>query len=52
MLRWVAGGLGFTGAAGAAAGIAEVLFWLFGGVFLLVLVVAWLGGGPRPRDVG
>ena len=40
MLRWaliffvvalIAAGLGFTGLAGAAAGIAKILFWLFVG---------------------
>jgi uncharacterized membrane protein YtjA (UPF0391 family) len=60
MLRWaliflvvalVAGGLGFTGVVGAAAGIAQILFLLFAGAFLLLLLFAWLGGGPRPRDV-
>ena len=60
MLRWaliffvvalIAAGLGFTGLAGAAAGIAKILFWLFVGIFLLVLLTALIGGGPRPRDV-
>ena len=60
MLRWaliffiialIAAGLGFTGVAGAAAGIAKILFWLFVGILLLVLLTALIGGGPRPRDV-
>ena len=60
MLRWaliffvialIAGSLGFTGIAGAGAAIAKILFWLFGGIFLLILLVTWLGGGPRPRVV-
>ena len=61
MLRWalvfliialIAAGLGFTGVAGAAAGIAKILFWLFFGVLLLVLLTAWIGGrAARSRDV-
>lgn len=46
MLRWslvflvlalVAAGLGFTAVAGAAAGIAQMLFWIFLVVFLITL---------------
>jgi uncharacterized membrane protein YtjA (UPF0391 family) len=60
MLRWaliflvialIAGGLGFTGIAGAAVGVAKILFCVFVGIFLVILLVAMLGGGPRPRDV-
>jgi uncharacterized membrane protein YtjA (UPF0391 family) len=40
----VAGMLGFTGIAGASAGMAKILFWVFLLVFLLSLV---LRGRPR-----
>lgn len=48
MLRWslvflvlalVAAGLGFTSVAGAAAGIAQTLFWIFLVVFLISLLL-------------
>ena len=60
MLRWalvflivalVAAALGFTGIAGASAGIAQILFWLFVAVFLVMLLGSLLRGGPRPRDL-
>jgi len=59
MLRWaliflvvalVAAALGFTGIAGTSAGIAQVLFWLFVGIFLVMLLGSLIRGGPRPRD--
>lgn len=60
MLRWaliflivalVAGALGFTSVAGASAGIAQILFWLFVIVFVLMLIGSLLRGGPRTRDL-
>ena len=48
MLRWaliflvlglVAGALGFTGVAGTAVGIAEVLFFLFLAIFVVMLIL-------------
>ena len=59
MLRWafiflviavIAALLGFTGIAGASAGIAQILFWLFVGVFIVMLLGSLLrrGGGTRP----
>ena len=51
MLRWaffflligiIAGLLGFTGIAGAAIGIAKLLFFIFVGIFLVMLVLALL----------
>jgi uncharacterized membrane protein YtjA (UPF0391 family) len=59
MLRWaliflvvalVAAALGFTGIAGTSAGIAQVLFWLFVGIFLVMLLGSLIRGGPRTRD--
>lgn len=55
MLRWaaiffitaiIAAALGFSGIAGAAAGIAKILFFVFLAVFLLSLI---LGVVRRPR---
>jgi len=55
MLRWaliflvvalISAALGFTGIAGAAAGIAQILFWVFLVVFLIALLL-----GRRTRDV-
>jgi uncharacterized membrane protein YtjA (UPF0391 family) len=40
----IAAALGFTGIAGAAAGIAQVLFWVFLFVFLITLL---FGGRTR-----
>ena len=60
MLRWaliflvvalIAAALGFTGIAGASAGIAQILFWLFVGIFIVMLLASLLRGGPRPRDL-
>ena len=61
MLRWaliflivalVAAALGFTGIAGASAGIAQILFWVFVAVFLVMLLGSLArGGGARPRDL-
>jgi uncharacterized membrane protein YtjA (UPF0391 family) len=57
MLKWavifliialVAGLLGFTGIAGAAVWIAEVLFFVFLAVFL-ILLIAGLVTGHRPH---
>jgi uncharacterized membrane protein YtjA (UPF0391 family) len=59
MLRWaliflvvalIAGALGFTGVAGASAGIAQILFWVFLAVFLISLLVS-LASGRRPSDI-
>jgi len=55
MLRWaliflvvalISAALGFTGIAGAAAGMAQILFWVFLVVFLIALLL-----GRRTRDV-
>jgi uncharacterized membrane protein YtjA (UPF0391 family) len=55
MLRWaliflvvalISAALGFTGIAGAAAGMAQILFWIFLVVFLIALIL-----GRRPRNV-
>jgi len=60
MLRWaliflvvalIAAALGFTGIAGASAGIAQILFWLFVFGFLVMLLGSLMRGGPRPRDL-
>lgn len=60
MLRWaliflvvalIAAALGFTGIAGASAGIAQILFWLFVGIFVVMLLASLLRGGPRSRDL-
>ena len=59
MLRWaftflvvalIAAALGFTGIAGASAGIAQILFWLFVAIFLVMLLGSLARGGARPRD--
>ena len=43
---------GFTSIAGAAAGIAKVLFFLFLIAFVVSLVMGWRGrGGPRTPPV-
>jgi uncharacterized membrane protein YtjA (UPF0391 family) len=60
MLRWalaflivalIAAALGFTGIAGASAGIAQILFWLFVAVFLVMLLGSLMRGKPGPRDL-
>ena len=60
MLRWaliflvvalVAAALGFTGIAGASAGIAQILFWIFVAVFIVMLFGSLIRSGPRPRDL-
>lgn len=45
----IAGALGFTGVAVAAAGIAKLLFYLFLALFVIVLIM-WIVGrrGPPP----
>lgn len=40
--------LGFTGIAGTAMGIAQILFWVFVVLFLLSLVVALVRGKGPP----
>lgn len=49
MMRWslvflvlalIAAGLGFTTIAGAAIGIAKILFWIFLAVFLITLLLS------------
>ena len=56
MLRWaliflvvalIAAALGFTGIAGASAGIAQLLFWCFLVIFVVALLVS-LVQGKRP----
>ena len=57
MLRWaliflvvalILGVLGFTSIAGAAIGIAKLLFYIFVALFLISLVMHLIrGGGPR-----
>lgn len=60
MLKWaiifgiialISGALGFGGIAGAAAGIAQVLFYLFLGICVLLLIAGIFVGkkitGPR-----
>jgi uncharacterized membrane protein YtjA (UPF0391 family) len=53
MLRWaliflvvalIAAALGFTGLAGAAAGMAQILFWVFLVVFLVMLLLGRRAG--------
>jgi uncharacterized membrane protein YtjA (UPF0391 family) len=55
MLRWaliflvvalISAALGFTGLAGAAAGMAQILFWVFLVMFLIALIL-----GRRPGSV-
>jgi len=57
MLRWalvffivslVAALFGFTSIAGSAAGIAQILFWIFLVVFLLTLIASLLSGRRPP----
>lgn len=57
MLRWalaflmialVAAILGFGTVAGAASGIAVMLFWIFVALFLVSLLVILLGGRSTP----
>jgi uncharacterized membrane protein YtjA (UPF0391 family) len=59
MLRWaliflvvalIAAVLGFGGVAGTAAGIAQILFWIFL-VGCLVVFLLSLVSGRRPRDI-
>ncbi len=47
VLAIIAGALGFGGIAGASAGIAQVLFW----IFLALLVLAFLARAFRGRSV-
>ena len=47
----IAGTLGFGGISVAAAGIAQILFYIFVAIFLIALIVGLLGGrraGPPP----
>lgn len=44
----IAGALGFGGIAGAATGIAKILFFVFLVVFAISLVVSLVGGRRRP----
>ena len=53
MLKWaliffvialIAAALGFTGVAGAAAGIAKFLFFLFVGIFVIMLILGLIAG--------
>lgn len=53
MLKWaiifgiialIAGALGFGGIAGAAAGIAQILFYLFLGICLILLIAGVVVG--------
>lgn len=53
MLKWaliffvvalIAGALGFTGIMGAAAGIAKFLFFLFIGIFVVMLILGVIAG--------
>ena len=39
----IAGALGFTGVAGATAGLAKIVFYIAIALFLIVLVLALLG---------
>ncbi|HVF34476.1 MAG TPA: DUF1328 domain-containing protein [Candidatus Saccharimonadia bacterium] len=39
----IAGALGFTGVAGATAGLAKIIFYIALALFLIVLVLALLG---------
>lgn len=39
----IAGALGFTGIAGATAGLAKIIFFIAIALFLIVLVLALLG---------
>lgn len=59
MLRWaltflvialIAAVLGFGGIAGTAAGIAQVLFWIFLVGCLLIFLLSLISG-RRPRDI-
>jgi len=60
MLNWaltflivaiVAGALGLTGVAGAAAGIAKVLFFIAIGLFLVTLIAGLMAGGSVVRKL-
>ena len=58
MLKWaftflviaiIAAILGFGGIAGTAAGVAQILFYIFIAIFVISLLVGlFAGGGPRP----
>jgi uncharacterized membrane protein YtjA (UPF0391 family) len=59
MLRWaliflvvaiIAGALGFTGVSVAAAGIAKVLFWVFIGLFLCLIVAGLVTGSLMAKS--
>lgn len=58
LLRWaliflvvalIAAAFGFGGIAVAAAGIAQILFYVFLGLFLALLILGLLTGGKSPR---
>lgn len=44
----IAGALGFGGVAGAATGIAKILFFVFLAIFAISLVMSLVGGRSRP----
>ena len=44
----IAGALGFGGVAGAATDIARILFWVFLVIFLVVLVMNFMGRSKGP----
>lgn len=46
VLAIIAAALGFTGVAGAAAGVAQILFW----IFLALIIVAGLSRAVRGRN--
>lgn len=57
MLRWaliflivaiVAGVFGFTPVAGAATGIAIILFWVFLAITIVMFLIGLIGGPARP----
>jgi uncharacterized membrane protein YtjA (UPF0391 family) len=59
MLKWalifavvalIAGGLGFGGIAGAAAGVAKILFFLFAVGFLIFLALGVMAGRKIAGD--
>jgi uncharacterized membrane protein YtjA (UPF0391 family) len=47
IIALIAAALGFTGIAGASAGIAQILFWIFLAVFLVSLLFS-VASGRRP----
>lgn len=48
VIALIAGALGFGGVAGAATGIAKILFFVFLVVFAISLVMGLAGGRSRP----